>query len=66
MKKTVLVLTILSLLLLVSGYCLFTFIKATIIPNLVIMTLGAGMLMVKTVMFILMILVIITGGRWHY
>lgn len=64
MKKALLVLTILSLLLLVSGYYLFTFIKATIIPNFVIMTLGA----VKTVMWILKILVVIfvsiLGG--HY
>ena len=54
MKKTLLVLTILSLLLLVSGYYFFTFIKATIIPNFVIMILGAGMWILKIFVVIAM------------
>ncbi len=46
MKKTLLVLTILSSLLLVSGYYLFTF-KDAIFSNFVIIILGAAMWILK-------------------
>lgn len=48
MKKTLLVLTILSLLLLVSGYYLFTF-KDTIFSNFVLIILGAAMWILKLI-----------------
>ena len=58
MKKPLLVLTIPSLLLLVGGYYLFTFIKATIIPNFIIITLGAIMWILE----IIVVIVVSIGG----